>query len=309
MTDASALPATIKIFERGWLSANNILLEGSDGAALVDSGYVTHAPQTIALVRHALGGVPLARLINTHCHADHMGGNAALQREFGCRTVIPVEEAPLIERWDEHALLLSYADQRAERFRFDDTFAPGDTLRLGDLEWRVLAAPGHDPFATMLFAPDKRILISGDALWEDGFGVLFPALLGRATTFAETRSTLEAIAALDAAVVIPGHGRIFSGVDSALERAFSRLRGFEEDIGRLARHCAKVMLTFSLLERRSMPLARLTGYVEEIPILRDLNRRFFNWAPERYASWLVEELERVRALERDGDRLVPLVRA
>jgi glyoxylase-like metal-dependent hydrolase (beta-lactamase superfamily II) len=303
------LPDRIRVLERGWLSANNILLGGRDGAALVDSGYVTHAPQTVALVKHALAGAPLARLINTHCHADHMGGNAALQREHDCRTSLPVGEAPLIERWDEEALLLSYADQRAERFRIDDTFAPGDTLRLGNLDWQVLAAPGHDPHATMLYAPEERILISGDALWENGFGVLFPHLSGRATTFAETHQTLESIARLDAAVVIPGHGRIFTDVDAALDRAFSRLRGYEEDVGRLARHCAKVMLTFALLERRSMPLARLPGYVDEIPILRDLNRRFFNWTPDHYATWLVDELERARALRREDDRIVPLVKA
>jgi glyoxylase-like metal-dependent hydrolase (beta-lactamase superfamily II) len=309
MPSAPVLPETVKVLERGWLSSNNVLLNGGDGAALVDSGYLMHAPQTLALLKHALAGAPLARLVNTHCHSDHMGGNAALQREYGCRTSIPVGEAPLVERWDEEALLLSYADQRAERFRIDDTFAPGDTLRLGDLDWQVLAAPGHDPHATMLFAPAERILISGDALWENGFGVLFPHLLGRAATFAETRRTLESIAQLDVALVIPGHGRIFTEVDAALERAFSRLRGYEEDVGRLARHCAKVMLTFALLERRSMPLARLTGYVDEIPILRDLNRRFFNWTPEHYAAWLVDELERVRALTRKGDKIVPLVAA
>jgi glyoxylase-like metal-dependent hydrolase (beta-lactamase superfamily II) len=303
------LPERIRVLERGWLSANNILLKGSKGAVLIDSGYVTHAPQTIALVKHALGGAPLARLVNTHCHSDHMGGNAALQREFGCRTSLPAGEAPLIERWDEEALLLSYADQRAERFRVDDTFAAGDTLRLGERDWQVLAAPGHDPHATMLFAPDERILISGDALWENGFGVLFPQLFGRATTFAETRATLESIAALDAAVVIPGHGRIFTEIDAALDRAFSRLRAYEEDVGRLARHCAKAMLMYSLLERRSMPLARLPGYVDEIPILRDLNRRFFSWTPEHYAAWLVEELERARALKREGNSVVPLVNA
>ena len=303
------LPEQIRVLERGWLSANNILLKGGDGAALVDSGYLTHAPQTIALLRHALRGAPLARLVNTHCHSDHMGGNAALQREFGCRTSIPLGEAPLIERWDEEALLLSYADQRAERFRIDDTFAPGETLRLGGLDWQVLAAPGHDPHATMLFAPDERILISGDALWENGFGVLFPHLLGRTTTFAETHRTLESIARLDAAVVIPGHGRVFTEVDAALDRAFSRLRGYEEDVGRLARHCAKAMLMFALLERRSMPLARLAGYVDEIPILRDLNRRFFGWTPEHYAAWLVDELERVRAIGRESGGIAPRVAA
>ncbi len=309
MPATPSLPGTIKVLERGWLSANNILLESSDGAALVDSSYVTHVPQTLALVRHALGGAPLARLINTHCHSDHMGGNAALQREYACRTSLPVGEAPLIERWDEQALLLSYADQRAERFRIDDTFAPGDALRLGDLDWQVLAAPGHDPHATMLYSPDERILISGDALWANGFGVLFPQLFGRATTFAETHQTLESIAKLDAAVVIPGHGRVFTDVDAAIDRAFARLRSYESDVGRLARHCAKAMLMFALLDRRSMPLARLPGYVDDVPILRDLNERYFDWTPTRYAAWLVDDLERARALRRDGDNIVPLVNA
>jgi glyoxylase-like metal-dependent hydrolase (beta-lactamase superfamily II) len=309
MSSAVALPETIKVLERGWLSANNILLRGHDGNALVDSGYVTHAPQTIALVKHALAGAPLARLINTHCHADHMGGNAALQREYACRTSLPAGEAPLIERWDEEALLLSYADQRAERFRIDDTFSPGDVLRLGELDWQVLAAPGHDPHATMLYSLDARILISGDALWENGFGVLFPHLTGRATTFTETRQTLESISRLDVSIVIPGHGRIFTDVDVALERAFSRLRGFEEDTGRLARHCAKALLMFSLLHRRSMPLARLADYVDEVPILRDLNRRFFSWTAEHYATWLIDELERARAVKQEDGRIVPLVTA
>ena len=73
------LPKQIQVFERGWLSSNNVLLSGADGAALVDSGYVTHAPQTLALLAHALGGRRLARLVNTHCHSDHMGGNRAIQ--------------------------------------------------------------------------------------------------------------------------------------------------------------------------------------------------------------------------------------
>ncbi len=66
------------MLERGWLSANNIVLMGPDGTALVDSGYHTHAAQTVALVGHALAGRPLDRLVNTHLHSDHCGGNAAL---------------------------------------------------------------------------------------------------------------------------------------------------------------------------------------------------------------------------------------
>ena len=48
------LPPDITVFERGWLSSNNILIRGAQSTALVDSGYATHAAQTVALIRAAL---------------------------------------------------------------------------------------------------------------------------------------------------------------------------------------------------------------------------------------------------------------
>ena len=298
------LPESIQVIERGWLSANNVVLHERGEAVVVDSGYGAHAAQTVALVERALAGKKLARLVNTHCHSDHMGGNAAIQRKFGCRTSIPEGEAPLVERWDEHALLLAIADQRAERFRYDDTFRDGDALQMGGLEWRVIAAPGHDTHAVVFHSPEARVLISGDALWENGFGVVFPQLFGRDTALAETRATLEAIARLEVATVIPGHGRPFDGAEGALERAFYRLEGYEEDITRLARHCAKVMLSFSLLEKRSMPLAELPGYVARVPILTELNSRYLGMGAPAMAEWLVNELERAGAARREEGLLV-----
>ena len=309
---ALKLPASIRVLERGWLSSNNVVLTGPEDTVLVDSGYLMHARQTLALVEHALddqGARSLDRLVNTHCHSDHMGGNAALQRRYGCHTSVPAGEAPLIERWDEDALLLSYADQRAERFRVDATLAAGDRLRMGGIDWVAIAAPGHDTHALMFHSPAERILISGDALWEDGFGVLFPQLFGREATFAETRRTLDSIAALDVRCVIPGHGAPFEQVDAALERAYSRLHAFEEDPVRLARHAARVMLTFALLEKQRLPLASLTDYVAQTRVLRDINQRFFAMTPQHFAEWIVHELERVRAAKREDGDLVPLVTA
>jgi glyoxylase-like metal-dependent hydrolase (beta-lactamase superfamily II) len=303
------LPRQLRVFERGWLSSNNVLARGSDGAALVDSSYVTHAPQTLALIAHALGGGRLARLVNTHCHSDHMGGNRAIQDAHRCRTTIPAGEAPLIDRWDERELVLGFADQRADRFGYDDTIAAGEQLRLGDIDWQVLAAPGHDPHAVMLYAPQERILISADALWEDGFGVIFPALFGDTAAFAATRATLESIARLDVQTVIPGHGRVFGEVGPALERAFRRLEGYARDITRLARHAARVMIVFALLEKRRMPLRELPRYVAEVGFLRELNARHLHMTPEALAEWLVADLGRSGTIERDGGDIVPLVRA
>jgi glyoxylase-like metal-dependent hydrolase (beta-lactamase superfamily II) len=104
MSAAWPLPASMRIFERGWLSANNILFIGRDQTALVDSGYLTHAPQTLALVRHGLKDRPLDLLLNTHLHSDHCGGNAALQAHYGSFTAIPAAGADAVRAWDEDAL-------------------------------------------------------------------------------------------------------------------------------------------------------------------------------------------------------------
>ena len=292
-----SLPPQIQVLQRGWLSSNNILVHEPDSCTLIDSGYVAHAPQTLQLLAHALGGKPLARLINTHCHSDHMGGNAAVQRAYGCRISVPEGEAAAIAVWDETSLLLRYTGQSAERFRHDDTIAAGDNLRLGGLEWEALAAPGHDMNALMFYAREARILISGDALWENGFGLIFPELLGQPGGYAATRATLDAISRLDIATVIPGHGAPFGDAKRALATAFARLDAYEHDPAKLARHGLKVMLSFSMMIQGKMALAELPRFLEAIPIYAAINRRFLRLPEEELREYLVQDLQRAGALK------------
>jgi len=259
------LPACMQVFERGWLSANNVLFTGEQ-TALVDSGYVTHAPQTLALVRHVLSERPLDLLVNTHLHSDHCGGNAALQAAYGCHTMIPAAEASKVAAWDEDALSFRATGQQCARFGFDALLAPGDELELGGLRWQVLGAPGHDPHALLLFCADEGVLIAGDALWENGFGVIFPELAGE-PGFDETRATLDLIGTLDARVVVPGHGRVFDDVTGALARAYSRLDYLAGDPRRNAENAVKVLVKFLLLERQRILLAELPALLGAIPVV------------------------------------------
>jgi glyoxylase-like metal-dependent hydrolase (beta-lactamase superfamily II) len=300
---ALRLPPSMRVFERGWLSSNNILFIGRDQTALVDSGYLTHAPQTLALVAHALGGRPLDRLINTHLHSDHCGGNAALQAEYGCRTAIPAAEAAKVRAWDEDALSYKATGQQCARFGFDATIAPGDELALGDLRWQALAAPGHDPHALLFFCEHEGILISGDALWEHGFGVIFPELAGE-PGFDETRATLDLIAGLGARLVIPGHGRPFSDVPKALASAYSRIDYLTADPVRNAENAVKVMLKFLLLERQRILLADVAGLFTSIPLIEQVRRAFLPQSAPELAEWAVLSLLRTRAASREGEWLV-----
>ena len=298
----TSLPPQIRVLERGWLSANNIVFHEGAEATLVDSGYVTHSGQTLALVARALEGRKLVRLINTHSHSDHIGGNAAVRRAHGCRILVPEGMAPAVADWDEDALLLSSAHQQAEPFEFDATIAPGDEFEMGGLRWQALHVPGHDMHALAYYAPSERILISGDALWQDGFGVMFAELHGDKSGLPAQRRTLEMLRELDVDTVIPGHGAPFADYPAAVARALARLAAFEQSPERMARSAMKALFTFTLLEKRRMPRAGIGDYFGQVAIFRDVSRNFFHREPADVAAQVIDELLKAGVLsEEDGD--------
>lgn len=298
----SLLPPQIRVLERGWLSANNIVFHEGTEATLVDSGYVTHADQTLALLAHALEGRRLVRLINTHSHSDHIGGNASVRRAHGCRILVPEGMAPAVADWDEDALLLSSAHQQAEPFEFDATIAPDDELEMGGIRWQALHVPGHDMHALAYYAPAEQILISGDALWQDGFGVMFAELHGDPSGLPAQRRTLEMLRELDVAVVIPGHGAPFADYQAAVTRALQRLAAFEQSPERMARSAMKALFTFTLLEKRRMPRAGIGDYFGRVAIFRDVSKNFFHKEPAAVAAQVIDELLKAGVLaEEDGD--------
>jgi len=299
---APDLPPGLHVFERGWLSANNILFTSGDETVLIDSGYCTHAAQTLALVESALGSRPLNVLINTHLHSDHCGGNAALQARYpDLRTLIPPGHAQQVTDWDPVALTYLPTGQLCPRFSFTRTIQPGNSMLFGPDMWQVHAAPGHDPHSLIFFAPRSRVLISADALWENGFGVVFPELEGE-EAFSEVAATLDLIEQLNPRIVIPGHGRVFSYAPDVLVRARQRLDSFVSKPARHAQHAAKVLLKFKLLEIQRQEFEVFAKWVIETPYFMKIKEKFFADIP--VLSWidqLSSELVAAGVARRDGD--------
>ena len=269
--------AGLRVFERGWLSSNNVLFAGDDShpSTLVDTGYCTHADQTVALVRQALGARPLARVINTHLHSDHCGGNHALQTAFDCAIAIPAGEADKVDAWNEDTLTYRATGQQCLRFRRTESVHAGTELQCGSRAWRVIAAPGHDPESIVLYEPELQLLISADALWENGFGVVFPELEG-VSAFDDVRATLDAFSELAIRWVIPGHGAPFDDAAEAIGRAHRRLDGLISDPARHAQHAAKVLIKFHLLEVQQVALSGLKQWLARTPYMRLTHGKHFS---------------------------------
>lgn len=300
-TSGVLLPHCITVFQRGWLSSNNVLVCGKSHSALIDSGYCTHAPQTQALVAHALQNRSLDLLLNTHLHSDHCGGNAILQATYPTlRTYIPPGHAEFVRHWDPVALTYVPTGQSCPQFGFDATLVPGTEIQLGDSYWQIHAAPGHDSHSVILFEPAFRLLVSADALWERGFGVVFPELDGEGA-FDEVARTLDIIESLGAESVIPGHGAPFRDVPTALSVARQRLDGFVRNPAKHMQYAAKVLLKFKLLEVQRLEMQALVRWAESTPYFASTFARHFSGSPLADAvEQLVRELVRSGAARQDG---------
>ena len=301
MTDRPALPPGVTVFERGWLSSNNILLKGASSNALIDSGYGTHAAQTLALVQASLQGRPLDVLLNTHLHSDHCGGNAALQAAYpALTTLIPPGHAAQVQHWDAAALTYEPTGQTCPPFQMTAVLQPGTEIRLGDALWQIHAAPGHDPHSVIFFEPQSRVLVSADALWERGFGVVFPELEG-IDAFAEVGATIDLIEALDPLWVIPGHGPVFSNVSAAIANARARLLSFESQPEKHIQYAVKVLLKFKLLEAQRLPHDALLAWAQSTSYFSLIHTTHFRSLD--FSEWLMTlmaDLVRSGAATRDG---------
>ena len=297
--------AGLSVFERGWLSSNNVLLPDEAGATLIDTGHVNHAEQTLALVRHALAGQPLTRIVNTHLHSDHCGGNATLQRAFGAAVFVPEASAAAVRAWSSEGLTFDPSGQRCERFTLQGTTRAGDVIEAGGRRFEVIGAPGHDPQSTMLFDADHGLLISADALWENGFGVVFPELEGE-PGFDDVGAVLDAIERLPVQLVVPGHGAPFTDVGAALARSRARLAAFIAEPRRHARHGAKVLMKYHLMEVREQPLAVLREWAANTPLFCSVWAAYGRPEADSAGEWaerLVDELVASGVLRRDGPRV------
>ena len=299
-----SFPLGLQVIERGWLSSNIVVISGDSSTALIDSGYASHSAQTVALVQSALGGLSPDLLLNTHLHSDHCGGNAALQAKFpSLKTLIPPGHSQFVSNWDPVALSYQPTGQICPQFSFQGLLKPGAEIVLGDLVWEIQSAAGHDPHSLVFFQRDTRLLVSADALWENGFGIVFPELEGE-SAFDEVSSTLDLIEELLPLTVIPGHGAPFFYSNEIMSRARERLAAFVTNPVKHAKHAAKVLLKFKLLEVQSQSAADFKAWALQTPYFELVRSRFFSAVnPSQWVDELIAELVLSNAARRLDDKI------
>jgi len=110
----------------------------------------------------------LKAVINTHCHIDHIMGNAYLVKKYDVPSIAHKEDLPLLERSNDMAMAFGFkVDQPPVPVRFVEE---NEEIKFGNAVLEVKHVPGHSPGSIALYNADNKFVVVGDALFAGGIG-------------------------------------------------------------------------------------------------------------------------------------------
>jgi glyoxylase-like metal-dependent hydrolase (beta-lactamase superfamily II) len=145
-----------------------ILFDPSGECLIIDPG--CHSVEEQRILREFIEeqGLTPVRLINTHCHIDHIFGNAFVANQYN---LLPQCHAGEVE-------VLRFASVAADMYGIpvETSPDPGTFLEEGDIiqfrksSLEILFTPGHSPASICLFSREQNFVISGDVLFYGSIG-------------------------------------------------------------------------------------------------------------------------------------------
>jgi hydroxyacylglutathione hydrolase len=108
------------------------------------------------------------RLINTHCHLDHVFGNTWVTETYGVAVECHRNEVPVMAR--AHVAGAMYGTPMPPQPEPTLFIEDGDVITLGNLTLEVILAPGHSPGSLCFYNATDNYLIGGDVLFFRSIG-------------------------------------------------------------------------------------------------------------------------------------------
>jgi hydroxyacylglutathione hydrolase len=146
-------------------------------------------------------GLTIEKILVTHSHWDHIADVHALAKKCKAAVYIHPLDTPNLENPGQDGVPLFFPIQG---MKADHLISDGEEIFVGDLKCVVIHSPGHSPGSVCYFLPEKKVLFSGDTLFEGSIGNLhLPTSQPK-----EMWGSLKKLSLLPPETrVIPGHGR------------------------------------------------------------------------------------------------------
>ena len=109
------------------------------------------------------------KLINTHCHIDHILGNKFVSEKWNIDLYIHKEDIPLIENAGEIARTYGFTEYKGSPYP-KYFLEEGEVLEFGNSKLNILFTPGHSPGHICLLNTEENLIIAGDVLFNGSIG-------------------------------------------------------------------------------------------------------------------------------------------
>lgn len=110
----------------------------------------------------------VVKLLNTHCHIDHVFGNHFVKKEYGVELYIHQKDEETLRAVKAYAP--SYGFTHFEETSPDHFLEEGDEVKFGNSILQVLFVPGHAPGHVAFYNEEDKICIGGDVLFQGSIG-------------------------------------------------------------------------------------------------------------------------------------------
>ena len=152
----------------GFAENTYVLYDDSLECAIVDPGCNSSSERNTLEEFISSNNLIPKKLVNTHCHIDHVLGNSFVAEKYGL---------PLIAHKGEVVVLQSclmvagmYGIPYDESPKITEYLEGGDQLKFGNTVLEVLFTPGHSPASISFYNKSDDVLISGDVLFQGSIG-------------------------------------------------------------------------------------------------------------------------------------------
>ena len=174
--------------------------ETTKEAMVIDPG--GEAEKIIDLL-NILGVNQLKYIFLTHCHADHIGAICELKEAKGGKILISRDDSEGL--YNKEISLADYINMQIPELEADSRIDDGDFIHVGNIEFKIIATPGHTKGSTSLYCEKERLIFTGDTLFSGSWG----------RTDLPTGNFLEIMTSIsnklmilpDETICYPGHGK------------------------------------------------------------------------------------------------------
>lgn len=146
-----------------------VLFDETKDCVIIDPGCYEESERKELIDFISLWKLKPVRLLNTHCHLDHIFGNKFIFETFDLKPEIGIEELFNLQHSEQAAQL--YGISGFQRSPQPSVFLKeGDKVKFGKSELEVLSVPGHAPGHLAFVSRVQKFAIVGDVLFYGSIG-------------------------------------------------------------------------------------------------------------------------------------------